>query len=112
MQVNFENFVMMPEPLKTFDVILDAISSKRQSERRKRLDEKQALAILYVMLYGQSQAATWFQIATMRTLKGLGLSSRGVETLRNMGLATHPFTVTSTCKKISPEHLEAVNKLF
>ena len=97
---------------KIFDVILDAMSSERQSEQRKRLNEKRALSIIYVMLYGQSQAANWFQIATTRTLKGLCLSSRGVEALRNMGLAAHPFTVASTCKKISSAHLETVKQFF
>ena len=63
-------------------------------------------------MYGQSQQANWFQIATARTLKGLGISSRGVETLRNMGLAAHPNTVSSATKKASSEHLEIVHKFF
>ncbi len=98
--------------LKIFDVILDAMSSERYSEQRKSLNEKRALSIIYVMLYGQSQAANWFQVATTRTLKGLGLTSRGVKTLRNMGLDAHFLTVASTCKKISSENLETVKKFF
>ena len=34
-----------------------------------------------MMMYGQSQQAHWFQVATARTVKGLGASSRGIETL-------------------------------
>ncbi len=64
------------------------------------------------MLYGQSLAANWFQVATTRTLKGLGLTSRVVETLRNMGLVAHPLTVAPTCKKISSKHLKTVEKFF
>ena len=78
---------------KVFDVILDAMSLECQSEQRKNFNEKRALPIIYVMLYGQSQATNWFQITTTRTLKGLCLSSRGVETLRNMGLAAHLLTL-------------------
>ncbi len=64
------------------------------------------------MLFGQSQATNWFQVATTRTLKGLGITSRGVKTLRNMGLDAHFLTVASTCKKISSENLETVKKFF
>ena len=64
------------------------------------------------MMYGQSQAANWFQIATIRALKGLGLSSRGLETLRSVGLAAHPVTVAAMCKTISPQHLVSVKKVF
>ncbi len=110
--VNFAKICREAGALKIFDVILNAMSSERHSEQRKSLNEKRALSIIYVMLYGPSQAANWFQVATTRTLKGLGLTSRGVETLRNMGLAAHPLTVASTCKKISSEHLKTVKKFF
>ena len=97
---------------KIFDVILEAMSSDHQSEQRKSLNEKHVVSIIDVMLYGQSQAADWFQIATTRTLKGLGLSSRGVENVRSMGLAAHPVAVASMCKKLSSEHLFSVKKFF
>ena len=63
-------------------------------------------------MYGQSQQANWFQVATARTLRGLRVSDRGVGTLRKMGLAAHPDTVTNVAKEMSSNHLSNVNKVF
>ena len=97
---------------KIFDVIFDAMSTERQSDNRNMLNEKRVVLIIYIMMFGQSQAANWLQVANTRILKGLGLTSRGVETLRNIGLATHPSTISNCCKKISSAHLESVRTFF
>ena len=65
-----------------------------------------------MMLYGQSQQANWFQVATACTIKGLGVSSRVVETLRNMGLTTHSSTVSIASKKIALGRQEIVKRFF
>eukprot|EP00112_Aurelia_sp_Birch-Aquarium-sp1_P016569 Seg3771.2 transcript_id=Seg3771.2/GoldUCD/mRNA.D3Y31 product="hypothetical protein" protein_id=Seg3771.2/GoldUCD/D3Y31 len=72
----------------------------RQSEQRQLLNERRAVSIIYMMMYGQSQQANWLQVATAHAFKGLGVSSRDIKTLRNMGLATHPLTVSKACNKI------------
>ena len=65
-----------------------------------------------MMLYWQSQQAKWFQVATARTNKGLDVSSRVEETLRNMGLTTHPSTVSIASKKIALGRQEIVKRFF
>ena len=97
---------------KIFQAIMDVMKTERQSKKRKLLNERRTVSIIYTLMYGQSQQANWFQVATARTLKGLGISSRGVETLRNMGLAAHPNTVSSATKKSFSEHLETVHQFF
>ena len=63
-------------------------------------------------MYGQSKQANWFQMAIARTLRGLGVSDRGVGTLRKMGLAAHPDTVTNVTNELSSTHLIRVHKVF
>ena len=98
--------------LNLYDTIIGAMRNERQSEQRQLLNERRAVSIIYMMMYGQSQQANWFQVATARTVKGLGVSSRGIETLRNMGLTAHPSTATNVSKKMSLSHHESVNNFF
>lgn len=97
---------------KLFNTIVETMRTDRQSEKRKELNEKRAMTIICTMMYGQSQQANWYQVALARTLKGLGVSNRGIETLRNIGVAAHPITVSNTTKRISLTHLDSVNKFF
>ena len=97
---------------KIFNALLNAMTTDRQSDNRRNLNELRAMSIIYTLIYGQSQQANWFQVATTRTLKGLGVSDRGVEALRNMGLAAHPVTVSAVAKEIAVDHLESVKKVF
>ena len=98
--------------VKLYDTITEAVKSDRHSEQRQLLNERRAISIIYIMMYRQSQQANWFQVATARTVKGLGASSRGIETLRNMGLTTHPVTASKVSRKMSLSHYESVNKFF
>ena len=97
---------------KLFNTITEAMKSDRQSEQRQLLNDRRAVSIIYMMMYGQSQQANWFRVATACTVKGLGVSSRGIEMLRNMGLTTHPLTVSKACKKVSLSHHESVKNFF
>ena len=83
---------------KIFHTILEAMKSDCHSDKRHTLNERRTASIIYTLMYGQSQQGNWFQVANERTLKGLGISSRGVGTLRNMGLTAHPNTVLSDTK--------------
>ena len=97
---------------KLFDVICETMRSDRQSEQRKNLNEKRAMTIICTMMYGQSQQANWYQVTLARALKGSGISNRGIETLRNKGVAARPTTVSNTTKKVSSTHLGSVNRFF
>ena len=88
------------------------METDRQSSRRKEINELRAMSIIYTLMYGQSQQANWFQVATARTLQGLGVPDRGVEALRKMGLAVHPDTVTNVAKEMSSSHLNSVHKVL
>ena len=59
-----------------FETILEAMSTDRQTAERKKFIEKRAVSIIYSLVYGQSQRANWFQVATARTLRGFGLQVR------------------------------------
>eukprot|EP00794_Sanderia_malayensis_P002757 gene2757-3187_t len=91
-----------------FDDILGAMTTDRQTLERRQLNEKRAVSIIYGLVYGQSQRANWFQVATARTLQGFGISDCGMEILRNMGFAAHPRTVKNANDIIATNHSETV----
>ena len=45
------------------------------------------------MLYSQSKKCNFFQVALSRALQQFGISNKGLESLRNLGIAAHPRTV-------------------
>ena len=98
--------------VKIFDFILNAMETDRQSNKRKDTNELRTVSVIYTLMYGQSQQANWFQVATARTLRGLGVSDRGVAALRRMELAAHPYTVTNVSKEMSLGHLNTVQKVL
>eukprot|EP00795_Rhopilema_esculentum_P010098 gene10098-18751_t len=95
-----------------FETIVEAMSTARQTAERKKLIEKRAVSIIYSLVYGQSQRANWFQVATARTLRGFGVTSKGMETLHNMGFTAHPRTVINTNEGIAANHSKTVNDFF
>ena len=50
-----------------FETIFESMSTARQTAERKKLIEKRAVSIIYSLVYGQSQRANWFHVATART---------------------------------------------
>ena len=73
--------------------IKNAMWSERMSEERKQLCSVRTMVVIYIMLYSQSQKCNSFQVALSRTLQQFGISSKGLESLRNLGIAAHPRTV-------------------
>ena len=67
--------------------------SERMSEERKHLCSVRTMVVIYIMLYSQSQKCNSFQVALSRTLQQFGISNKGLESLRNLGIAAHPRTV-------------------
>ena len=108
--VEFQALCKQAGAHKIFDAMTDSMSTDRQSNKRKNLNELRAVSVIYTLIYGQSQQANWFQVATARTLKGLGISDKGMETSRNMGLAAHPVTINNACKEASADHLNSVQQ--
>ena len=108
----FKELFMEAGAAKIFPTILDAMKSDYHSDKRCMLNERSTVSIIYTLMYGQSQQCNWFQVANAKTLKGLGTSSRGVETLRNMGLTSYPNTVHSDTKQASSEHIATVHQIF
>ena len=108
--VEFQALCKQAGAHKIFDAMTDSMSTDRQSNKRKNLNELRAVSVIYTLIYGQSQQANWFQVATARTLKGLGISDKGMETLRHMGLAAHPVTINNACKEASADHLNSVQQ--
>ena len=68
------------------------------------------MAIVYMIVYGQSQRANWFQVALSRTLKQFGISEEGLIALRNLGIAAHPHTVKSALKTSASSHLSSLSQ--
>ena len=56
------------------------------------------------MMYSQSQKSNAFQIALSRTLQQFGITKKGFESLRNLGIAAHPQTVKVLTKSSSSTH--------
>ena len=73
--------------------IKNAMWSERMSEERKQLCSVRTMVVIYIMLYSQSQKCNSFQVALSRTLQQFGISNKGLESLRNLGIAAHPRTV-------------------
>ena len=73
--------------------IKNAMWSERMSEERKQLCSVRTMVVIYIMLYSQLQKCNSFQVALSRTLQQFGISNKGLESLRNLGIAAHPRTV-------------------
>ena len=78
--------------------IYDAICTEQMSDERKDLVKVRTMVIIYIMVYSQSQRCNSFQIALSRTLQQFGISERGLESLRNLGITAHPRTVKAQSK--------------
>ena len=99
--LNFKKLCREAGAEKIFDYVINAMETNIQSNKRKEINELRAMSIIYTLMYGQSQQANCFQVAIARTLRGLGVSDRGVGTLRKIGLAAHPETVTNVTNEQS-----------
>ena len=84
--------------------IRNAMWLKRMSEERKQLCSVRAMVVIYIMLYSHSQKCNSFEVALSRTLQQFGISNKGLESLRNRGVAAHPRTVKIFTKSSSSSH--------
>ena len=51
-----------------FTTIYEAMCIEKMSESRQKLNKIRAMVVIYMVMYGQSQKANYFQVALSRTL--------------------------------------------
>ena len=87
---------------------MSAMSGDNQSNSRKDSNEKKCVAILYMLMYGQSQKASWFQKVMASQLVGKGISETGLAILNKSGIATSKTTQRRELHKIAENHEKVV----
>ena len=92
--------------------IYDAICTDQMSDERRNLAKIRTMVIIYIMVYSQSQGCNSFQIALSRTLQQFGISEKGLESLRNLGITAHPRTVKVQSKLSSSVHSDTVQSFI
>ena len=92
--------------------IYNAICTEQMSDERKNLAKVRTMVIIYIMVYSQSQRCNSFQIALSRTLQQFGISEKGLESLRNLGITAHPRTVKVQSKLSSSSHSDTVQSFI
>ena len=88
--VKLENNCIDAEAPNAFPYTYNAISAEKILENRFMLTKLPTMAIIYVVIFGQSQKSIWFQIALSITLMQYEISECGLAALRNLGIAAHP----------------------
>ena len=95
-----------------FLLIYDAMCCEKMSEDRKKLNRIRSMVVIYMMMYGQSQRANWFQVALSRTLQQFGITEQGLASLRNLGIAAHPRTFKAASLSTASSHLSNLQIFF
>ena len=95
-----------------FTTLYDATCMEKMSEERKTLNKTRAMIIIYMMMYGQSQKANYFQVSLSRTLQEFGINEQGLASLKNLGIAAHPRTVKTAAKAADSSHLSNLTSFF
>ena len=77
--------------------MMKAMSTEEHSSGRTLLNEKKAVAIIYMLMFGQSQKASWFQQVLSGQVAGKGLSETGLSILNKSGIAMSKTTQRLIC---------------
>ena len=72
---------------KLFSVVLVTMSLPNQSLQRHAQNEKKAVTIIFMLMFGQSQKACWLQKEISNVTVGKGVSERGLSVLNKSGIA-------------------------
>eukprot|EP00112_Aurelia_sp_Birch-Aquarium-sp1_P021037 Seg5563.2 transcript_id=Seg5563.2/GoldUCD/mRNA.D3Y31 product="hypothetical protein" protein_id=Seg5563.2/GoldUCD/D3Y31 len=86
--------------------------TERQTHERIEANKKRTVAIIYMLMYGQSQRANWFQVALGRTLQECGITDQGLWALKNLGIAAHPNTITTARRASASTHTQSVQSFI
>ncbi|XP_065061436.1 uncharacterized protein LOC135688497 [Rhopilema esculentum] len=89
---------------KLFSVILNAMSSEDKPVHRQALNKKKAVTIIYMLMFGQSQKASWYQKVMSNMVVGKGISEGGLSVLHKSGIAVSKSTQRRDFYKIAESH--------
>ena len=93
---------------KLFATILNAMSSEDTSAQRQALNEKKAVTIIYMRMFGQSQKANWFQKVISNIAVGKGISEGGLSVLNKSGITVSKSTQRREFLKVADSHESVV----
>ena len=110
--MEFETLCQEAGAKNIFQYIFEAMRTERQTNERIEANKKRTVAIIYMLMYGQSQRANWFQVALGRTLQECGITDQGLWALKNLGIAAHPNTIAAARKASASTHTQSVQSFF
>ena len=93
---------------KLFDTILEAMSTDDQSIGREKQNEKRVVAVIYMLMFGQSQKANWFQKILANEVVSKGVSGTGLSMLNKTGVAVSKSTQKRELAKVAASHEKIV----
>ena len=88
------------------------MSSEDTSAQRQALNEKKAVTIIYMRMFGQSQKANWFQKVISNIAVGRGISKVGLSVLNKSGIAVSKSTQRREFLKVADSHESVVQDLI
>ena len=95
-----------------FDTIVNAMYCEGQSSKKQDANENKAVAILYILMNGQSQKANWFQKCLSSHSIAKGLSGTGLSILNQCGIGVSGKTYHRSMHKVSASHNEMVHNFI
>ncbi|XP_065071280.1 uncharacterized protein LOC135695966 [Rhopilema esculentum] len=97
---------------KLFHAITTAMSQEHQTPFKKEQNEKKAVAIIYMLVYGQSQKANWFQKIFAQNMTGKGISESGLAILNQTGISVSKSTQRRDLIRTADSHESTVIKFI
>ena len=75
-----------------FSEVMSAMSTPQQTNARMEQNEKKCVSIIFMLMFGQSQKANWFQRVLSCQVVGRGISESGLSILNKSGIAVSKAT--------------------
>ena len=93
---------------KLFPALLSAMSSDDQSQNRELQNEKKCVTIINMLMFGQSQKASWFQKILSNQVVSRGISDSGLSILNKSGISASKSTQKRELQKLASSHSNTV----
>ena len=87
-----------------FDAILDAMSFEGRSAKQQEKNKRKTVTIIYMLMFGQSQKASWFQKVMSNMVVKKGISEGGLSVLNQSGIAVSKSTQCRLITKKAENH--------
>ena len=87
-----------------FDVILDDMSGEGRSAKQQEKNKKKTVTIVYMLMFGQSQKASWFQTVMSNMVVKQVITEGGLSVLNQSGIAITKSTQCRLITKIAELH--------